>query len=1108
LPPDPDKRIVFGPFQPDLEDRLVEEVVELRRRDRLASAILLVGSNPLGAYLTRLLARRTGGHCGLRVMTFLDVARSVAAPAIAREGLRPLPDTGERLLVRNLAASVPRGSYFHGIRDKAGFEEALLATLRDLRDGGFAARDLTAVFGAGRGKMADLAALLEGYERRLAESLFIDRAGVMARAIACLEGSTGGARGTEEAGTRLLGSSARLLVYGFYDFTWAQERLLALLLERMPATAFFPWSDGPGHEYAREARDRLLVLGFRAGGGPGPAEGSAPPGDALRRVQRRLFETPEAGGEAVQDGAATDDPSLSILAAPGEAREALEAVRAVVGLARQGVPFEEMAILYRGGEEYPGLIAPILRDLGIPAFRTDGAPLRPAREARAALLLLDIKDSDFERGRVIDFLTLADADDTTDANPADWDLLSRLAGITSGRKPWGDRLERLAAWLARRGREARDEDDPEAEPPPDPRLVEEARRLPPLFARLAKGIEQIPSEGTWSRIAAAISRVLERFLGPTEGRREVLEILEGLGALDDLSPATDLREFRRLLEFAIDRRARAEGHFQRGHLLLADVLTARGLGFRAVVLTGMVEQSFPVGVRQDPILLDEERAALNARGGRLPIKARRALEDRLLFALTVASAGGRLVLTFPRIDADTARERLPSSYLLRVVEAETGRPCDYEGLQHHPALRTLRISQIVPADRRDALREREFDLSAVEEGVRSGDPRRAILPAGLPGGARFFRRGLLFEHLRRGPGLFTPMDGRLGSTEALRILRDRHGLGDKPLSPTRLQQYMTCPYQYFCERVLGLEPSEAPEEVERLSALDRGSLMHAVLHEFFSRLRERGGPPLRRREAPGLKELLLAIIRRRFGEVEQEGLAGPPLLAAIERETIEADLLRVLEEEIDLTEEEGPRGFRPAHFEVRFGMPADPARAGGVPEDPLSTGTPVPLDLGSGASILFKGQIDRIDLTADGGRARVIDYKSGSLESYEDDSHGAGTALQLPVYILAAEMLLPGSRVGEALYRSIARRGRFGRVVFGRNGWERTLEDLRQVGRVVREGVGAGAFFHFPDEKAQCKHCDQKPICGEARTERFERKRSDPIARPFLEFKDGHGGGS
>ena len=1117
-----ERRLFAGAFQPDLENALAS-AVEAHRQERgpLAPAILLVGSNLLGIYLTRLLARRLGAVGGLRVVTFLDLSRALTRAEIDREGLRAIPEAGERLLASTLAAALPHTSYFANIARTQGFEEAILATLRDLRDAGFTPRDLRGCFPRGHRKIQDLAALLENYDETLQSARLIDRSGLLARARSMVEQDAAGTS-IRQAG-RPFTETSRLFVYGFYDFTWLQESLLLHFARFLPTAIFFPYRETPAFEFARSTLARLRDAGFAPPPGPPPAgtksfRAARGVGRSLTRLQESLFLPPGRDTGEPSEGGETAgvDASLRMVAAPGEAREVLEAVRAIAGLARQGVPLEEIGVLYRSGDQYARLVASQLADLGIRSFSLEGRALAQTRTARALFALLNIRERDHDRAAVIGFLAIADLDPgivrdvsgpavdrapISPPNPADWDLLSRMARIVSGREEWGERLDRLARALVSREAEASAELDPEAGPPPDPRFIEECRRLRRLHARLAKALDRLPDEASWSTMSETVDGLARRFLAPHEERESILEVVGDLAALEAISPRTTLADFVRILSRELESRGPAEGHFQRGHLFVGDVQTARGLGFRALIVLGLTEHSFPPPIRQDPVLLDAERQALNRSAGdgrRLPLKAERLKEERILFALAAGAAREALVLTYPRLDPQTARERLPSSYLLRTMEALMDRPCDFDLLEAH--VERIRVSDVFPDDRRLAVRDREFDLSVVAEGVRTEDAARALFPALEEDRPPFFRRGVAFEQLRWGDRRLTAVDGSLRDPAVRATLARRGGLSGLAVSPTRLEQYMTCPYQYFGERILGLAPLEAPEQIERLSPQDRGTLMHRVLHEFFAGLRDTGQLPLRRAARRTLQVRLREIVDRRFAETEARGLTGLPLLRDIERRKIEEDLGRFLDREIDAAEAEGKDGFRPAHFEVRFGMPPRPIPpTRDLRDDPLSTDQPATLPYDERA-LLFKGQIDRIDLTPDGARTRVIDYKSGRMKDFPDNSHRDGTALQAPVYMLAAGQLLPGARAELALYQSVSRRGGFQSKRLDRRAWEAMLDDLRAVGRLVEEGIAAGAFFLYP-ELEQCRWCKMLPLCGEAREARFGRKRSDPSTAAFLNFK-------
>src|SRR5207245_2708750 len=84
----------------------------------------------------------------------------------------------------------------------------------------------------------------------------------------------------------------------------------------------------------------------------------------------------------------------------------------------------------------------------------------------------------------------------------------------------------------------------------------------------------------------------------------------------------------------------------------------------------------------------------------------------------------------------------------------------------------------------------------------------------------------------------TPHDGMVGVARAHWRMLERHGV-----SPTALERYAQCPFKYFAEKVLRLEPLETPDSVLVPDARARGTLCHAILRLFYQRLTERKVAP-------------------------------------------------------------------------------------------------------------------------------------------------------------------------------------------------------------------------------------------------------------------------
>jgi superfamily I DNA/RNA helicase len=103
--------------------------------------------------------------------------------------------------------------------------------------------------------------------------------------------------------------------------------------------------------------------------------------------------------------AAARGDDVRVLSAPGEGREAIEIARRVLGEARRGVRFDEMAVLVRG-REYVGLLEHAFARAGIPAYFEHGTR-RPHPAGRALLALLACADEDLSARRFSEYLSLA-----------------------------------------------------------------------------------------------------------------------------------------------------------------------------------------------------------------------------------------------------------------------------------------------------------------------------------------------------------------------------------------------------------------------------------------------------------------------------------------------------------------------------------------------------------------------------------------------------------------------------------------------------------------------------------------------------------------------------
>ena len=625
-------RLVVGPSGPaphGIQESFVEEVRLLKRGDPLRPLQVLVGSNYVRMHLSRLLATRLGGHANIRFMLLDELARQYGTPPLVDRGRRRLPDLGRELILRESAQARAHGTCFETIAAKEGFIEALGATLLDLKAAGVDPSTLRAAAAALRSpssrkpsadraakKLEDLADLHEAYEDRLRETRFYDDQDVLREAISRAEGE-----GKKE-----------VMVYGFYDATWLQRDLIRSYLGFKKGVVFFP-ADAPPDSDDRSDYARPLLDFFS----------SFIPEVSVNRPGAE----PHRG------------PETRILSAPGEPREAMEALRWLIGTARDGsVPYGELALLYRTPDPWLQLLVEMLDAAGIPHVLADGQPLARSRAARALMLLLQIRSENLPRRAVIDFFSLTQVED----GASSWGRASMVAGVVRGVEDWRTRLSRFSAPPAE---DAEQDDDENFRA-----LRRPAAKLLKRVEELHEGLSDLPESGRWSDIAQKLTGVLQRFIGRDASFVRVAEQVAALGALDDVASPVDLVRFAEVLSRALERPSRdaeRDGHFQRSGIFIGDVIDARLLSFHAVAIVGLVERTFPRPPRQDPILLDEERDRHQpAAGRRAPSSAQPPPRRRAPLLHDGVEGGGRepaplLPEARPRLGAAAQRVAVPAA---------------------------------------------------------------------------------------------------------------------------------------------------------------------------------------------------------------------------------------------------------------------------------------------------------------------------------------------------------------------------------------------------------------------------------------------------------------
>ncbi len=1074
-------RILLTGDYPALESAFVDEIEATRAQDPFNPLLILVSSKLLGLHLRRFLADQGVSHFNLRFRTLEEFAREISTPNLLSQGKTEIPSHADELVIGHISKSLAaqdKNFYFHDITEHPGFHRATLATLKDLKDACLSPeqmdsilRDTKIVKQVHLQKLKDLVSFWKAYDKRLGDLGWYDESDLMTSACQWVKDSI------------FLKQTPKMIIYGFYDFNIVQKRLLQACLNEKETIAFLPYESAHAFEYVKPTLNWLKDNGFKESSTKIPETGKRR--QPLNHLCHHLF----------NDGKPVEilPDVIQIISAPGEPREVREVIREILKATQEEeIAFHEIGVLIRSPEEYSRLFRETFDGLGVNPYLREGLSLSETRAGRSLLMLLNIFNKNFSRQSVIEFATFAkllsdrfSMEKEFPLTPSQWDAFSIHAGIVEGQKEWEERLGRLRENWIKKGEE--EEEEGEGRRRFHKGDIVAIDQLIRFTKELFKFLQQLAASNTWNGKVATLLSAFDGLVEQDEESLLVKQAVRRLSELDVTGIPPSQADFARLVEEVLQEDVIPTGKFQRNGPAVVNLMAARGVPFKMVIIPGVAEKSFPPLIRQDAILLDQERKILNrSLGGKeiepLPLKTEGRLEEeRLLYRLAIGAAKERLILSFPRIEIGTGKERLPSSFLLASVKALTGESTDFQKFEKFPGFVRIPLSEIAVKSPEKALDEVEFDLSVGQQKLEEKKAEALLYLREL---SPFFGRGLQLESSRWGKRIFTGFEGSLSSKEALQVLRERYSIFKKSISPTRLEAYAYCPYQYLLNGIMGIEALTEPEKEATINPLDKGTLVHSILWKFFTDLKKERGSSLQLE----LKDLegLLEIANKKFIEFEQMGVTGYSMLWEVEKRNILDNLEDFFGKELNETE------FIPTYFEVRYGM-----KHLDFQESEISTEEPVPLKL-AGKTVNLRGRIDRIDLTKDGKRARVRDYKSGKKIGKENDFQG-GRTLQLPLYLYAARQLLgrlhKGIEVESAEYYFL----KSGKPV-GFEGSELKVKEakLQEILKTIAGSIEDGIFIAVPD--GQCRYCEFKIICGTWTQILFERKANDPRVKGYLEM--------
>jgi RecB family exonuclease len=1020
-----------------------------------------------------------GSRFGVHRFTPNRLASRLAAPELARRSVVPATSLSLSAIAARAAQRVVEqgtAGRLKSVVERPGFPQAMARTYVDLREAGVAVDKLTS-------SNLQIAPFVQAIEQELNEARIADRTELYEIGITAISD-----QGVSPAGMPVL------LLDLAMDVS-IEQHLVAALVTRSPhVLATAAYGDRPAVE----------VLTGMLGVAPEEpaAEKSA---SSLTNLQRHLFEA-SAPIERSLDG------SVSLASWPGEARECVEIARQMQFEAAKGLPFDRMAVLLRAPVLYRAHLEEALRRASIPAWFARGTT-QPDPSGRALLALLACAAEGLTARRFAEYLSLSQVPEpgrsqedswappesdlplavpdlgnnaegargpsdrssapdapTIDGNlraPWRWERLLVDAAVIGGADRWRRRLAGLQQELAlRRGELGEDEAGAGALD----RTADDLEHLQRFALPLIEQLAELPRQATWEEWLA---RVRDLAVSAIRDPTGVVRVLTELEPLRSVGPV-DLWNVQhvlapRLRELSVPPESRPNGA-----VCIAPVEMARGIAFEVVFVPGLAEKLFPQRILQDPLLSDDARTSLGAAG--LATQNVRVARERLTLRLAASAATRYLSLSWPRIEIENARARVPSFYALEAMRAAEGHLPGLDELTNRAEGRgRAYLGWPAPEKPEDAIDDTEYDLAVLAR-LKDTDPATSVGAAAYLLNANVHLARALRARARRWRKPWSVSDGLVDpDTETLQALA-RHRLGERAYSATALESFAVCPYRFFLQAIHQLKPREEIAGLETLDPLTRGALIHEVQFRLLSALRDQRQLPLEPRGLEVAFEQLDMTVTRVAAEYS-ERLA--PAILRVWDDAIEAIRLD-LREWLRQLAADGPT-WTPRYFELSFGLPRRLRRNA----DPASVAEPVKvLD-----SVSLRGSIDLIERRAD-GVLRVTDHKTGKAQVPEGVVVHGGKTLQPLLYALVAETLFKAPVESGRLYYCTAN-GEFAQRPIPLDEASRiqarTALDL--IGRAIEQG-----FLPAAPMKDACDTCNYRIVCGPHETVRVSRKRRERVA--------------
>ena len=823
-----------------------------------------------------------------------------------------------------------------------------------------------------------------------------------------------------------LNSFKSIIFYGFYDLTSLHFELIKAVINNYTeiTQVYLPYEKHPAYTFVEPVFNTLFLPLCKQ--------------HTKLESEHNLIKT-AAENIFTPNQNRTYDANIEIIKVSGEG-EVQAAAKEVLKLHKEGIPYKNIAVTFRGENGFNLKILEIFKQNKIPVNYNFTLPLLQKPFAAFVYNLFNLESGNFAREEVLSVINSPFFAFKRD----DWAELVQQSGVECSITQFEEMLD--------------------AESP------EQKQTLIDTLKEIKAHLNSLKQAGSFETLAKKAKDFLLKYTAQKAQTEEAETLSKITDILDVISTYSKtgvqaqegefLEEFFSLLKETVFNKVSLASNA----VETADIMTLRLQDFKAVIILGLNEGILPLIPQQDPALKEVYRQslrkplrrALQNIGYLIHTTQNRYFEENFLFYLALSSAQQKAILTYKTSDVDG--KTMVKSVFVTMLLTVLGKTED-----------NLKSFSRRPLERLKNDINQEF-LTKEETS--------ALLALVKPNSKEILSNLLACDKEK---ALFEKLYFNLQAISSTNSLTEFDGIINKEsankiypsyFSPTALADLFGCPAKYLFSRIAGREKDIFFRD--EIAANKQGSLYHDILKDFYSFIKNK--KDFLNISWPEMETLFIDFFDNRFSKSHTDKYGLYPLLWDIIKQEMKENLLDFIKQDLKKIQE---TEFIPSNFE----------------HDIKST-----LNINN-KPLILQARIDRIDKSPDGKEYKTVDYKKKHKTAGMENLIFNKNNLQPPIYleILNKENNDFVCSEAQLAYIETDKGNPFKSLTLDeyskiKNKFINMLDLLRNL---AKEGV----FPIYPEDEDNCNFCDFRDICRKNHLPTLKRTQKSNY---FKELKNFH----